>query len=663
MLVNINGLKKNVENGLTILQACESQGVTIPHFCYHDKLSIAGNCRMCLIEESKSLKPLASCAVNITSSMQIFTNTELVKKAREGVLEFLLANHPLDCPICDQGGECDLQDQSLVFGGDRGRFYEEKRAVEDKNCGPLIKTIMTRCIHCTRCVRFASEVAGVSSLGVTGRGSSMEIGFYIEKMLNSEISGNIIDLCPVGALTSKPFAFTARSWELQSFESFDFFDAFGSNIRVDVRGTTVMRILPKVNSGLNEDWISDKIRFVYDALKYQRLTNPLIKQDGVFVKASWEKAFSLIKEALFKNWPFVGISGPFSDLEALYSLKTLLNKLGSSAMFMNNREISLNSSLASLYKFNFSMEDLESSDLCLIVGSNIRLEAPILNVKLRKLFLKGTDVFSIGPNTKTNYFIKNLGVNLKVLLQILEGNHWFSARIKKAKRPIVIIGSSFFSLKNSEKIVPWLKKIFSRGSFCGLGVLPLTSSAINAAELGFCRGIHSPKSLLLSKKFVYMLGSTKDNFSNECFNKNDFIVYQGSHGDEFIKNASIILPVATPFEKSSTFINVFGTIQKTKPVFFGINNVKADSVVINNLMSYLFDEKISLSLGNFLPYISSKKSSLSTLNLSYEEFAFVQNSAMSSMIHNFYKTDSFSSASKTMALCSKAFDDSKKTFV
>lgn len=663
MLVNINGLKKNVENGLTILQACESQGVTIPHFCYHDKLSIAGNCRMCLVEESKSLKPLASCAVNITSAMQVFTNTELVKKAREGVLEFLLANHPLDCPICDQGGECDLQDQSLVFGGDRGRFYEEKRAVEDKNCGPLIKTIMTRCIHCTRCVRFASEIAGVPSLGVTGRGFSMEIGFYIEKMLNSEISGNIIDLCPVGALTSKPFAFTARSWELQSFESFDFFDAFGSNIRVDVRGTTIMRILPKVNSKLNEDWISDKIRFVYDALKYQRLTHPLIKKDGVFVKASWENAFENIKNALFKNWPSFGITGPFSDLESIYTLKTFLNNIGSSGMFINNRIAELDPSLSSMYKFNFSMEELESSDLCLIVGSNVRLEAPILNVKLRKLFLKGTDVFGVGANTKSNYFIKNLGVNLKVLLQILEGNHWFSARIKKAKRPIIIVGSGFFSLKNSAKLLPWLKNLFSKESWCGFGVLPLNSGTINSAELGYTLGIHSPKSLLISKKFVYMLGSSRDIYSNEFFNVNDFVVYQGSHGDDFIKNASVILPVATPFEKSSTFINVFGSIQKTKPIFFGINDVQSDAVVLNNLLSFLFDEKVFFSLSKMLPYVSSEKASVATLNLNYLKPSIVQNTAMSSMISNFYKTDSFTSASKTMALCSKAFDDSKKTFV
>jgi len=668
MLVNINGLKKNIEKGLTILQACESQGVTIPHFCYHDKLSIAGNCRMCLVEDSKSLKLLASCAVNINANMQIFTNTELVKKARESVLEFLLANHPLDCPICDQGGECDLQDQSLVFGGDQGRFYESKRAVENKNFGPLVKTIMTRCIHCTRCIRFADEIAGTSYMGITGRGSKSEIGFYIEKILNSEISGNIVDLCPVGALTSKPYAFTARSWELQSFESIDFFDAFNSTIRIDTRGARIMRILPRVNASLNEDWISDKIRFVYDSLKYQRLTCPMVKKDESFVKISWSQAFSIIKDKVSLNFlEPCGLTGPFTDVETTVGLKEFINKLGSSNI--NNSGLYQEDyfeDLSSYYRFNVSKEDLDKADFCLLIGTNVRWEAPILNIKLRKLFLKGVNIYNFGFKSSSNYFIKQLGNNPAVLLQLFEGSHWLCTKLAKAKNPLIIIGSSFFHRTDVIKnLLPYFLQISKRINWQGLNVLPQTSSIINRLEVGCVKGIHGQPSA--KGKLQFILGKSLNNMK---FSSKDYSVYIGHHGDSFIKNVDMILPSASPFEKTGKYLNIFGTVQKTKAIFFGLNNVKNDWEVLNSLSVFLGLGKLSFTgerLKELSPFLQSKGSMpfLNYSNQSGLSFVFkskIFNSPFVPVVTNFYKTDSMSLSSKILNRCSSSFVDNKGSF-
>jgi NADH dehydrogenase (ubiquinone) Fe-S protein 1 len=389
--IYVNNFKVFVQPNTTILEACESIGIEIPRFCYYEKLSIAGNCRMCLVEVEKSPKPVVSCAMPVMDGMKVFTDTPLVKKAREGVLEFLLLNHPLDCPICDQGGECDLQDQALTFGTDRSRFYDFKRGVEDKNIGPIIKTIMTRCIHCTRCVRFASEIAGIGDLGTTARGTNTEIGTYIEKVFQSELSGNIIDLCPVGALTSKPYAFIARPWELKTVDSIDISDAIGSNIRIDYKETEIVRILPRLNEEINEEWISNKTRFMYDGLKHQRLVRPYIKAINNLMVSNWVDSLSLIKiifeSKVFSKKNIVGICGANNDLETLVSFKNFINSLGSENIGFE-RNLNINNTYSFNYKFNMDTTKIENSDFCLLIGINPRYEGSLLNVRLRKRFFR-----------------------------------------------------------------------------------------------------------------------------------------------------------------------------------------------------------------------------------------------------------------------------------
>ena len=410
--LTINGMEIEVEPGLTVLQACEQAGIEIPRFCYHERLSIAGNCRMCLVHMERAPKPIASCAMPVGDGMVIETDTPEVRKMRRGVMEFLLINHPLDCPICDQGGECDLQDQSMGFGFDRGRYLENKRAVKDKNLGPLIKTIMTRCIHCTRCVRFATEVAGVHELGATGRGENMEIGTYVEKALTSELSGNMIDLCPVGALTSKPYAFTARSWELKKTESIDVLDAVGCNIRVDTRGAEVMRILPRLNEDVNEEWISDKTRFACDGLKSQRLDQPYVKRDGKLQPATWDEAFATIAEKTSQTTgnKIAAIAGDQADCESMMALKDLMNNLGSTHTDCRQDGAALSADHRASYIFNSGIAGIEDADAILLVGTNPRAEAPLVNARIRKRWLRGGfPVGLIGEAHDLTYRYDHLG--------------------------------------------------------------------------------------------------------------------------------------------------------------------------------------------------------------------------------------------------------------
>ena len=457
----INGKEIEFEQGMTVLQACELAKVEIPRFCYHERLSIAGNCRMCLVEMEKSPKPIASCAMPAAEGMNIKTNTEFVEKARKGVMEFLLANHPLDCPVCDQGGECDLQDQSLYYGVDKSRFSENKRFVSEKYMGPLIKTQMTRCIHCTRCVRFATEVAGVPEIGAIGRGENMEITTYLEKSMESELSGNVIDLCPVGALTSKPYAFSARPWELKKTESIDVLDAVCSNIRVDTYGWEVKRILPRLNENINEEWISDKTRYSCDGLLKQRLDTPYIKKNNKLVKSNWDE----VTEAMitkFKETNSDHIAGHIGDLvnlETTFAFKKFFEKLGSNNLefrekFYINPEDKMN------YLFNSSINGIEESDLILLVGANPRHEATILNARIRKAFKKGkTKIFSIGDPGNLTYDYTILGEGTQTIKDIVEEKHKFNDILDKSKKPIVIIGESALELKSGEYIFEELKSL------------------------------------------------------------------------------------------------------------------------------------------------------------------------------------------------------------
>ena len=460
--VKVNDIDLEVEEGLTVLQACEQAGAEIPRFCYHEKLSIAGNCRMCLVEIEKSPKPVASCAMPVTNGMNIKTNTEFVEKARKGVMEFLLANHPLDCPVCDQGGECDLQDQSMFYGVDKSRYKENKRSVPEKYMGPLIKTQMTRCIHCTRCIRFATEVAGVPELGAIGRGEDMQISTYLEKSMESELSANVIDLCPVGALTSKPYVFEARPWELKKTESIDVMDAVGSNIRIDTYGWEVKRVLPRVNEDINGEWISDKTRYSCDGLKNQRLDTPYIKEDNKFKKSSWDEAYNKIAEKI-KNTSsdkIAGFIGDLTNMETSYIAKEFFNQIIKS----NNLESRDDTYYVDInnrknYIFNSRLNGIDESDLIVLIGTNPRYEATILNSRIRNAFLKNKcEIYSFGNSGDLTYDYEIIENNTSKLKEILDGTSSITKKIENSKKPIFIFGQSFFKLRSSNFLLEGLKK-------------------------------------------------------------------------------------------------------------------------------------------------------------------------------------------------------------
>lgn len=666
----LNDFQYTINNKLTLIQACLKNKVDIPRFCFHEKLSIAGNCRMCLVEDLKQVKPLASCAVNVSNSMNIYTNTLKVKKARESVLEFLLANHPLDCPICDQGGECDLQDQSVVFGSDRGRFYEFKRAVEDKDCGPLIKTIMNRCIHCTRCVRFSNEVAGVNILGVTGRGSKMEIGFYIEKLMSSELSGNIIDLCPVGALTSKPFAFTSRPWELKSYNSIDVLDALHSNIRIDVRGTKIMRILPRVNSAINEDWITDKIRFSYDGFRRQRLYDPMLKISNNFLKISWKKAFLFVKGYFLKHLgvlpssfiPLRGFVGEHLDIETIYMLKRFFTLNGSSFLF-NGNSVKNESDFTNYYSFNTHLSKLSESDICLLVDVNLRIDLPLLNSRIRQLSVKRMlPVYVLGFYSNYNYSVKHVSNSKNSLLGFLEGSHWLSSKfsVKFSAKPVVFVSESSQFLNRS--VISYLLRytnIFSE-NWAGLNVVPSSSSSFVFSELGLGANCFQPLKITNSG-IDFLL-----NF-NEVGNVNSstFKIYQGHHGDIGSSISNLILPTTAFIEKNSAYSNIFGFVQKTKKALFSPGNARDDWKVLNAL-SEVFDYNLSKRINDSMDLISQISRSspfilynrkLTTFNhfLAIINPVYFHSSASKSIVNSYYLSDSITRNSKIMSLCSTKF--------
>nr|NP_044753.1 NADH dehydrogenase subunit 11 [Reclinomonas americana]O21241.1 RecName: Full=NADH-ubiquinone oxidoreductase 75 kDa subunit; AltName: Full=Complex I-75kD; Short=CI-75kD; AltName: Full=NADH dehydrogenase subunit 11 [Reclinomonas americana]AAD11868.1 NADH dehydrogenase subunit 11 [Reclinomonas americana] len=685
--VFVDGLSVEVKKGATILQACAQVGIEIPRFCYHERLSIAGNCRMCLVEVEKSPKPVASCAMPVMDNMKIFTNTPLVKKAREGVLEFLLVNHPLDCPICDQGGECDLQDLTMVYGSDRGRFHEYKRGVEDKNIGPLVKTVMTRCIHCTRCVRFATEVAGVPDLGTVGRGRDTEISTYIQKVFNSELSGNVIDLCPVGALTSKPYAFTARSWELQSTESIDVSDAIGSNIRIDVRGSEIMRILPRLNEDVNEEWISDKARFCYDGLKRQRLNNPIIKENGQYKTVTWEKAFNFILKNLQEiqnSNRIVGVVGNLMDVESILLFKELLNKLGSSKIYLESStpilqlnddekedQILNNADFRNNYISNTPLAKIEESDLCLLIGTNIRLEAPLLNTRIRKRYLQGNySVYSVGPTNNLTYNTENLGNDISTLLEISEGRHPFCKKLMKSKKPLIIIGTHVLQRTDGTSIIELVKTLFKytqikTSNWNGFNILHTSASSVGALDLGigstkrYSEKISNSK---IEKHFIYLLGADEIRIENS---KEHFIVYQGHHGDYGANIADVILPGSAYTEKTATYVNVEGRVQNTKSAFYAPGNAREDwkiiralSEVLNKKLPYDSFEDIHTRFMSIAPHllkVNAIEKNKIVIENSLPFKGLIKNIGFKPLFNNFYLTNAICRSSQTMAKCSSIY--------
>ena len=561
--VKINGNDIEVADGLTILQACEEAGLEIPRFCYHDRLSIAGNCRMCLVDVEGSPKPVASCAMPINDGMSIHTNTQSVKKAREGVMEFLLINHPLDCPVCDQGGECDLQDQTVAFGPENSRFEENKRSVDEKHMGPLIKTYMTRCIHCTRCIRFADEVAGVNQLGAVNRGENMEITTYLEKSIDSELSANIVDLCPVGALTSKPYQFEARPWELKKTQTIDVMDGVGSNVRVDTYGWKVKRVLPVLNEDINEEWISDKTRYACDGLLNQRIDTPLIKKDKKFIVISWNDALGNLKEDLLTTKPeeVALLLGDFVDLETAYLTKKLADDLNIKTIECRQEGCKIPFNHRSQFLFNSKIKGIDETDCILIIGSNIREEAAIINSRIRKnIVSKNIPIALIGNNVDLTYDYDYLGNDINIITDILNEKNPFSDELLRAKKPMVIIGQSVLNRDDSLQIYSLLETFVDKFNLIqdewnGFNILQLTAARAGGLEVGAFQRSQSLDDILDSStdkyRIIISIGADEVNYDKLSNSK---IIYIGTHGDRGANAAQLILPSAAYTEKDSIYI-------------------------------------------------------------------------------------------------------------
>lgn len=696
----VNNRSIQVKPGTTVLQACEVAQAEVPRFCYHDRLSVAGNCRMCLVEIEKSPKPVVSCAMPVMEGMRVYTDTPLAKKASETVLEFLLVNHPLDCPICDQGGECDLQDQTLAYGSDRGRFFEFKRGVEDKECGPIIKTIMTRCIHCTRCVRFTEEISGTNELGTINRGKYTEIGPYVNKFIKTELSGNLVDLCPVGALTSKPYAFIARSWELKQIESIDFLDAVCSNITINTRNLSqsesndntstksdeILRILPRLNESINEEWISDKTRYAFDGLKKQRLVNPSFFIKNEQIKTDWANILENINFytnlnlkkniKLNKTQHIAGLFDNLADMESIYFLFQFLNELGSNNIQYSNNLFKLNIDIPLFYEFNSKIQNIEESDLILLVGVNPRTEASMVNVRIRKQFLKHRIVIGlIGSPVDLTYSYNHLGTTTKTLIKLGEGKHPFCKQLRKAKKPLIIYGTEFLQRRDSEALINVVrfiaKNVFAHtNTENNLNLLHNSVSFMNQCTLGITPGIRSKLYLQNSKNnfdLLFLMNINKFN-ANKWINFNNKlertkVFLQDSHINEAYKHADFILPIRTAYEKTAFFTNTEGLVQKTYKATSSFENTrnstnifKAAAQTLNLCETKKTHNFTNYSFLNENPYLTQLNQYIKPFNMNYLNYRESKNkiylSGFMPLLKNFYLTDSISKNSITMAECS-----------
>ncbi len=671
--LTVNDVEVEVEDGSTVLHACEAAGVEIPRFCYHDRLSIAGNCRMCLVDMERAPKPIASCAMPAGDGMVIRTDTDRVKKAREGVMEFLLINHPLDCPICDQGGECDLQDQAMGYGLDGSRFSENKRAVDNKHMGPLISTVMTRCIHCTRCVRFATEVAGVPELGAIGRGESMEITTYLEKTLASELSANVIDLCPVGALTSRPYAFAARPWELNKVETIDVMDALGSNIRVDARGAQVMRVLPRLNEDINEEWISDKTRYATDGLRRQRLDKPYARgRDGRLHPVSWDEALKSLATALRKAKPNAigAIAGNQADAESLYALKSLMTRLGSPNLDCRQDGAKIGGNRAG-YLFNSTIAGIDDADALLIIGSNPRIEAAVLNARIRRNWLSSRmPVAVVGPKVDLTYDAFFLGQDPAILDALADGSHKFAAKLKKAKRPMIIIGMGALARADGAAMLGKARQIAeSYGvvtkQWNGFNVLHNAAARVGGLDLGFvpARGGMDIAAMGKAAKagkldLLWLLGADEIDF--EPF-ASSFVVYQGHHGDAGAHHADLVLPGAAYTEKDGIYVNTEGRVQYATRAAFPPGDAREDWTIIRAVSGAVgksigFDTLAELreALCADHPHFADADEIAPAKWASFGGRAKLSAEPVGQAFDNFYMTCAISRASETMAECVRA---------
>ena len=652
----IDGIEVEVDEGLTVLQACEEAGAEIPRFCFHDRLSIAG-----------------TCAMPVGEGMIIRTNSPEVKTAREGVMEFLLINHPLDCPICDQGGECDLQDQAMAYGRHYSRYDEHKRAVKDKDVGPLIETIMTRCIHCTRCIRFADEIAGVEEFGAVHRGEHMEIGTYVEKAVTSELSGNMIDLCPVGALTSKPYSFSARSWELLKTESIDVSDAVGSNIRIDSRGREVMRILPRINENINEEWISDKTRFSYDGLSKNRLDRCYLRVDSNLIEASWTEAFSFIAKKLStcNGDQVAAIAGDLADCESMFALKEIFTNFGSPNIDCRQDGAKLGGTRTS-YIFNTSIAGIEEADALLIIGSDPRWEAPLVNARIRKKWLAGNiKIGLLGTRKELAYSYDYLGDSPKTLVDIETGKHEFSRILSDANYPMLILGPDAVCRNDGDAVLYLARKIAEKYSMVnedwnGFNILNKAASRVGGLDLGFVPGPNGKNvNEILSGaekgtiKFVWLLGADEVDMTHLA---DTFVVYQGHHGDSGAEIADVILPGAAFTEKNSTYVNIEGRIQRSQKACVPPGDARDDWTILRAFSDVLKKPLQYNNLGELRNRMSTEAPLFKEINIipssTWTEFGVnkeLNSNPFSTVIDNFYLTDVISRSSPTMAKCSNEF--------
>lgn len=649
--LTVDGIEVEVPQGATVLQACEAAGKEIPRFCYHERLSIAGNCRMCLVEVKPGPpKPQASCALPAADNQEIRTDSAMVKAAREGVLEFLLINHPLDCPICDQGGECDLQDETMAYGKGRSRYDENKRAVTEKYMGPIVKTIMTRCIHCTRCVRFAEEVAGVEEIGAIYRGENMQITSYLEKAVTSELSGNVVDLCPVGALTSKPYAFEARPWELKKTLSIDVSDAVGTNIRLDSRGRQVLRALPRINEDVNEEWAHDKTRHHVDGLVRRRLDRPFVRRKGKLVEASWEEAFAAIK-AVKAGSSVAAIAGDIVDCETMYAAKALVSAMGSS--LLEGRQTGMDYDVTSLgaVAFNPTIAGVEDADAILLIGSNLRWEAPLVNTRVRKAIKKGAKVFAVGPETDLTYKVQWLGNDLGILGKLPED---VTQAFDDAEKPLIVLGpgalgkghGAALALAKSAKVV--------RDGWNGFGVIHLAAARMGALLLGYAQKGGIADIHAAAPKLAFFLGADEVDFAKF---EGSFKVYIGHHGDNGAHHADVILPAATYAEKPGTYVNLEGRVQRADRAVFAPGDAREDWTILRALSEVLghtlpFDsfDQLRAQMGQEVPELAQE--GLIAFKWSPPKLSAKASGEVGYPVKDFYLTNAICRASPTMQRCS-----------
>jgi NADH-quinone oxidoreductase subunit G len=649
--LKVDGIEIEVPQGATVLQACELAGKEIPRFCYHERLSIAGNCRMCLVEVKPGPpKPQASCALPAADNQEVFTNTPMVKNAREGVMEFLLINHPLDCPICDQGGECDLQDQSLAYGRGHSRYDENKRAVTEKYMGPIVKTVMTRCIQCTRCIRFAEEVAGVEEIGAIGRGEDMQITSYLEGAVTSELSGNVVDLCPVGALTSKPYAFEARPWELTKTLTIDVMDAVGTNIRLDSRGRQVLRALPVINEDVNEEWATDKTRHAVDGLVRRRLDRPFVRKDGRLVEASWDEAFAAIA-AVKAGASVAAIHGDLADCETLYAAKALLASMGSSLLEGRQTGMAYDASSLAAVNFNTTIAGAETADAILLVGTNLRWEAPLVNTRIRKAIKKGAKVFAIGPETDLTYKVEWLGNDLSLLGKLPKAA---AEAFEKAQRPMVIVGGAALKGGHGAALDLASELELVREGWNGFNVVHMAAARMGGLMLGYAQKGGIADIAAARPKLAFFLAADEVDFSAFA---DSFKVYIGHHGDKGAAAADVVLPGASYAEKSGTWVNLEGRVQRGERAVFPPGDAREDWTILRALSAVMgktlpFDslEELRAAMGVDTP-------DLATLGL--KRFAWNApaldakgEGEIAYPIADFYLTNAICRASPTMQRCS-----------